>query len=114
MPPIFARRLIADGITGYDKVPMKGQAQMPAEGAGGDSTVDMSLRMGTRGPNILGVTSKMSDAWHHKSGHPARRLWRYRHLLFHRPETAFGSCTGGQISNNSGDTVGYALCLAPR
>jgi len=41
----------ADGITDWDKVPAKGQARMPAVGAGGGPTV--SLVGITRGPNIL-------------------------------------------------------------
>ena len=74
--------LNADGITGFDKVPMKGQAQMPIVGAGGGPTV--SLVGITRGPNILSVTSPIVGRRERQPGHAARRLRRHRYLLFHR------------------------------
>ena len=74
--------LIADGITGFDKVPMKGQAQMPIVGAGGDPTV-----------SLVGITPRSQHPGRdqpdrhrcqHQPGHAARRVRRHRHLLFHR------------------------------
>jgi uncharacterized repeat protein (TIGR01451 family) len=112
--------LIADGITGFDKVPMKGQAQMPAVGAGGESTV--SLVGITRGPNILGVTSPIvADGTTAYNGIVFGANTNLGTLpgvygdtgIFYSvaPETAFGTYTGGMIKNNSGDEVGLRTVL---
>ncbi|HOT91724.1 MAG TPA: hypothetical protein PLJ78_06940 [Anaerolineae bacterium] len=52
--------MAADGITGYDKIPAKGQALMPNVGAGGGPTVDLTGI--SRGPNIAGVTANLVNA----------------------------------------------------
>ena len=101
--------LIADGITGFDKVPMKGQAQMPIVGAGGDPTV--SLVGITRGPNILGVTSPIVTAGNTNLGTVVGVYGDTGIFYSTAPETAFGTYTGGSITNNSGDTVGLRTVL---
>ncbi len=101
--------LAADGITGFDKVPMKGQAQMPAVGAGGESTV--SLVGVTRGPNILGVTSPIVTAANLNLG-TLPGVYGDTGIFFSTaPETAYGTYTGGKITNNSGDEVGLRTAL---
>ena len=61
-----------DGITGFDKVPMKGQAQMPIVGAGGGPTV--SLVGITRGPQHPGRDQPHRHGCQHEPGHAARRV----------------------------------------
>ena len=101
--------LIADGITGFDKVPTKGQAQMPIVGAGGGPTV--SLVGITRGPNILGVTSPIVTAANANLG-TLPGVYGDTGIFYSTvPETAFGTYTGGSITNNSGDTVGLRTVL---
>ena len=101
--------LIADGITGYDKVPMKGQAQMPIVGAGGDPTV--SLVGISRGPNILGVTSPIVTAGNTNLGTVVGVYGDTGIFYSTAPETAFGTYSGGSITNNSGDEVGWRTVL---
>ncbi|HYD47118.1 MAG TPA: hypothetical protein VEB21_02155, partial [Terriglobales bacterium] len=57
---LLPRDVVADGISGYDRAPMKGQALMPNVGAGGNPTVNL---VGfSRGPNILGVSGNLVSA----------------------------------------------------
>ncbi len=103
--------LFSDGITGWDKVPMKGQARMPIVGAGGDPTV--SLVGITRGPNILGVTSPVVTAANTNLGTVVGVYGDTGIFYSTAPETAFGSYTGPaqSITNNSGDIVGLRTIL---
>lgn len=101
--------LNADGITGYDKVPMKGQAQMPIVGAGGGPTV--SLVGISRGPNILGVTSPIVNASNVPLGTVVGVYGDTGIFYSTAPETAFGTYSGGSLTNNSGDTVGLRTIL---
>ena len=101
--------LIADGITGFDKVSMKGQAQMPIVGAGGGPTV--SLVGITRGPNILGVTSPIVTAANANLGTVVGVYGDTGIFYSTAPETAFGTYSGGKITNNSGDEVGWRTVL---
>jgi uncharacterized repeat protein (TIGR01451 family) len=102
---------INDGILGWDKVPTKGQAQMPIVGAGGESTV--SLVGVTRGPNVLGVTSPIVRADNTNLGTLPGVYGDTGIFYSTAPETAFGSYTGAaqSIKNNSGDTVGLRTLL---
>ncbi|MBW7885427.1 MAG: hypothetical protein H3C34_22915, partial [Caldilineaceae bacterium] len=99
----------SDGITGYDKAPMKGQALMPAVGAGGDATV--SLTGIVRGPNILGVTSPIVDTANASLGTLPGVYGDIGIFYSTAPETAYGSYSGGTLSNNSGDLVGARTAL---
>ena len=89
----------ADGISGYDQVPMKGQSLI-AVGAGpiGAKTTAQLIGLGSVGPNVLGSTDPVGARhwpapWHHR-----RRLRRHGYLLLHRPRhrlTAAGSASPG-------------------
>lgn len=94
----------ADGITGYDRISTKGQAQMPAVGAGGEPTV--SLVGITRGPNILGVTSPIVTAANTNLGTLPGVYGDTGIFYSISPETAYGTYVGGELTNNSGDIVG--------
>ena len=100
---------VADGITGWDKIPAKGQARMPSVGAGGEPTV--SLVGITRGPNILGVTSPIVTAGNTNLGTLPGVYGDTGIFYSTAPETAFGTYSGGAITNNSGDTVGIRTIL---
>ena len=108
--------LNADGITGYDKVPMKGQAQMPIVGAGGGPTT--SLVGISRGPNILGVTSPIVTAANANLGTVVGVYGDTGIFYSTAPETAFNSYyptdpapLAASLTNNSGDAVGFRTIL---
>ncbi len=108
--------LVADGITGWDKVPMKGQAQMPIVGAGGDSTVSLvgygppDIGYGAK-TNILGQSSNYVNASNGNLGTVVGVYGDTGIFYSTAPETAFGTYSGGAITNNSGDTVGARTIL---
>ncbi|MEZ4583137.1 MAG: hypothetical protein R3A10_16135 [Caldilineaceae bacterium] len=108
---IDAAYVIPDGSGGYADIPMKGQAPMPAVGAGGDPTPNL---VGiTRGPNILGTTSKIvTDANKNLGTLPG--VYGDMGIFYSiDPDTAFDSWrafwggTGPLITNNSGDQIGH-------
>ncbi len=106
----------ADGITDWDKVPAKGQARMPAVGAGGEPTV--SLVGITRGPNILGVTSPIVTAANTNLGTLPGVYGDSGIFYSVEPETAFNSYYPtdpaplmASLKNNSGDAVGFRTIL---
>lgn len=101
----------SDGITGYDKIPMNGQAQMPAQGVGGDPPI--SLVGIVRGPNILGVTSPIVTAANTNLGTTVGVYADTGIFYSTAPETAYGSYTGApqSLRNNSGDIVGLRTSL---
>ncbi len=101
--------LNADGITGWDKVPTKGQAQMPSVGAGGGPTV--SLVGISRGPNILGTSSAIVTAGNVNLGTLPGVYGDTGVFYSVAPETAYGTYSGGTLKNNSGDTVGWRTNL---
>ena len=97
------------------EVATHGQAAMPAVGAGGDSTV--SLVGVTRGPNILGTTSPIvADGVTAYNGTvfgantnlgTTAGVYGDTGIFYSTdPATAFGTYTGGEITNNSGDDGG--------
>ena len=102
--------LIADGITGFDKVPMKGQAQMPIVGAGGES--DRQPGGHHPRPQHPGRDQPDRDRGEHQPGHawsactatPASSTPP-------RPRRPSAPTRGGSITNNSGDTVGLRTVL---
>ncbi len=85
-----------DDITGYDKVPMKGQAQMPIVGVGGNSTIplvgqkppDIGYGVGT---NILGQSSTYVNASEGNLGTVVGVYGDTGIFYSTAPETAFGS-----------------------
>ncbi|MCB0073919.1 MAG: DUF11 domain-containing protein, partial [Caldilineaceae bacterium] len=108
---IDAAYVLPDGSGGYTDIPMKGQAPMPAVGAGGDPTPNL---VGiTRGPNILGTTSKIvTDANKNLGTLPG--VYGDMGIFYSTdPDTAFDSWrafwggTGPLITNNSGDQIGH-------
>lgn len=106
----------SDGIDGYDKVAMKGQAQMPAVGAGGESTVSLvgfgppDIGYGPK-TNILGQTSNYVTAGNTNLGTLPGVYGDSGIFYSTDPSTAYGSYTGGTLKNNSGDTVGWRTVL---
>lgn len=102
---IDAAYLLPDNTGGFDQVAMKGQALMPDVGAGGDSTV--SLTGISRGPNILGVTSDIVDSGNANLGTLPGVYGDTGIFYSTAPETAYQSYSGGELTNNSGDTVGW-------
>ncbi len=104
----------ADGITGYDKIPAKGQALMPNVGAGGGPTVDLTGI--SRGPNIAGVTANLVNAANVNNGTLPGVYGDLGIFYSTAPETAYGSYTNApaankKLTNNSGDTVGWRTPL---
>ena len=99
----------SDGIDGYDKVPIKGQALMPNVGAGGNPTV--SLVGLVRGPNIAGVTAPLVNALNVNNGTLPGIYGDLGIFYSTSPSTAFGTYTGGILKNNSGDIVGWRTSL---
>ena len=98
-----------DGSGGYTRVAAHGQAAMPSVGAGGDSTV--SLVGESRGPNILGTTSTLVNAGNANLGTLPGVYGDTGIFYSTDPATALGSYSGGTLTNNSGDTVGWRTYL---
>ncbi len=104
--------LSADGITGYDRIPAKGQALMPNVGAGGGPTV--SLVGINRSNTISGVgtfSAALVNAANVNNGTLPAVYGDLGIFYSTAPETAYGTYTTApaankQLTNNSGDTVG--------
>ena len=78
----------ADGITtGWDKVPMKGQALMPDVGAGGESKFDL---FGHHAEQCIRSDEHRREFGGTEPRHLARRVRGHGHLLLHDPRDRLG------------------------
>ncbi len=101
---IGAAYVLPNASGGYTDIAMKGQALMPAVGAGGGPTTDLTGI--TRGPNILGITSPIVDSANTNLGTLPGVYGDMGIFYSTDARTAFGSYSGPNITNNSGDVIG--------
>ncbi|MFN8498613.1 MAG: SdrD B-like domain-containing protein [Anaerolineae bacterium] len=107
-----AAYVIPDGTGNYPKAPMKGQSLIAIGDGPIGAKAQPALAGLTLGPNINGVSALAVENGTNLANGTIAGVYGDTGIFYSTsPETAYGTYSGGALTNNSGDTIGAATSL---